>query len=134
MTTDEARAMFSDYVENNLDATDKDNLQAFLAEAPDAAAELMQFERMLSVLHRLPPEEPRLDLWAEFAPRMAEYRAERKMVPVQRFRTRWSELLSSISAGLILYTHALAERTHSRFERYLLSDPLSRYENNAGDA
>jgi anti-sigma factor RsiW len=134
VTTDEAREMFSEYVEDTLEVSEKERLQAFLAETPECAAELMQFERMLSVLHRVPQEEPRLDLWAEFAPRMAEYQAERKMVPAQRARSRWSEFMSSLSSGLILYTHALAERTHRRLERYLLSDPLSRYENNAGDA
>lgn len=134
MTTEDAREMFSDYVEGMLDAPEKERLQAFLAESPECAAELMQFERMISVLHRLPPEEPRLDLWAEFAPKMAEYRAERKMVPAQRLRTRWTMFLSSISAGLILYTHALADRTHQRLERYLLADPLTRYENTTGDA
>lgn len=134
MTTDEAREQFSAYVEDTLDAAEKERLQAFLAETPECAAELMQFERMLSVLHRMPPQEPRLDLWAEFAPRMAEYREERKMVPAQRARTRWSVFLSSLSAGIILYTHALAQRTHGRLERYLLADPLSPFENNIGDA
>lgn len=134
MTDDEARALFSDYVENMLDPSEKDKLQAYLAASPEIAAELIQFQRMLTVVHRLPPEEPRLDMWSEFAPRMAEYKAHRKMVPAERFKLRWSELISSVSAGLILYTHALAHRTHRRFARYLLADTTSSYENNTSDA
>ena len=38
--------------------------------------------------------------------------------------TTGTRLLSQFSAGLILWTHALASRTHARLERYLLHDPL----------
>ena len=87
----------------------------------------MTFERTLSLVHRLPAREPVLDLWREFTPRMAEYQAERKVASGQRLRTNWMRLLSQISAGVILWTHALASRAHARLERHLLHDPLGHH-------
>ena len=127
MTSVEARELFSDYVEDALDPTTRDGLQAFLAAHPDSAAELMAFERTLSLVRRLPPREPSLDLWREFAPRMAEYQATRKLGAMQRVRQNWHQMLSQFSAGVILWTHALASRTHARLERYLLHDPLPHF-------
>ena len=126
MTKNDARALFSDYLEGTLDHETKDNLQAFLTGAPEMAAELIQFERTLSTIHRMPDHEPSLDLWREFAPMMAEYRLERKQSVAHRIRSRWTHLLNSFSGGLILYTHALATKTHERLERFLLHDPLEK--------
>ena len=81
------------------------------------------------LVRRLPPREPSLDLWREFAPRMAEFEAEmaatRTVGLWRRMRYNGHQLLSQFSAGLILWTHALATRTHARLERYLLHDPLT---------
>jgi anti-sigma factor RsiW len=126
VTKDDARALFSDYLEGTLDPKTKDALQAFLVDTPETAAELIQFERTLTIMHRMPADEPRLDLWREFAPKMAEYKLEQKQGLRQRFGARWHGLVASFSAGLILYTHALAARTHERLERFLLQDPLDK--------
>jgi anti-sigma factor RsiW len=129
VTTNEAKSLFSEYVEGTLDEEEKDQLQAFLASNPDSAAELMQFERTLSIVHRLPMEEPTLDLWAEFAPKMTEYQAEQKTDPIRRLRHKWADLRSSVSEGMILWTHAVAARTHAQLGKYLLRDPLDEVEN-----
>ena len=128
MTSDEARDLFSDYLEGALDPAARDSLQAFLAGRPELAAELFAFERTLSLVRRLPPREPSLDLWREFAPHMAEHQAELRATRTvglwRRVRYNGQQMLSQLSAGLILWTHALADRTHARLERYLLHDPL----------
>ncbi|MEO7719451.1 MAG: hypothetical protein ABIY70_24885 [Capsulimonas sp.] len=133
MTEQEAREQFSAYLEDELDPDATDRFQSYLAANPECAAELIDFERTVALIHRLPAHEPALDLWTEFAPRMAEVRKEMKMGIRQRWRFRWFNFLSSVSAGVILYTHALAERTHGRLERYLLQDPFHVYEGRGGD-
>jgi hypothetical protein len=107
-------------------------LQVFLAETPAAAAELIAFERTLSLLHRLPAQEPSLDLWREFAPKLAEYQAERRLPVWSRLRQSWMRMLSELSAGVILWTKALADRAQARCERYLLHDPLPNFGNREG--
>jgi len=129
VTANEARSLFSDYIDGTIDAEQKDQLQAFLAANPDSAAELMQFERTISIVHRLPVQEPTLDLWAEFAPKMTEYLAEQKQDPMARVRHKWADLRSSVSEGMILWTHAVANRTQLQLGKYLLRDPLEDVEN-----
>lgn len=129
MTANDARSLFSEYIDGTLDEQRKDELQAFLAANPESAAELMQFERTLSIVHRLQAEEPTLDLWAEFAPKMTEYMAEQKQDPIRRLRHRWANLRSSVSEGIILWTHAIAARSQAQFGKYLLRDPLQDLEN-----
>ena len=127
MTPEEARVLYSEYLGDRLDVSTRHELQTYLAETPMAAAELIEFERTLLLLHHIPRREPSLDLWREFAPKLAEYQAERKQSLGGRLRMNWTRMLSELSTGAILWTHALAGRTHARFERYLLQDPLSRY-------
>lgn len=102
MTIEEARLWYSDYLDKTLDPAARDSLQVFLAETPEAAAELIGFERTLSLLHRLPRREPSLDLWREFAPKLAEYQAEQQLGLWLRLRRNWIRLLSELSAGVIL--------------------------------
>jgi len=130
VTRDEVRARYSDYLEDALDPAARDEMQAFLAREPDAAAELIGLERTLARLHRLPPREPVLDLWREFAPQVEAYRAERRLSLATRLRLHWAALLSQVSAGVILWTHALAHRAHSRLGRHLRHEhaPLLRTE------
>lgn len=125
MTRDEAHALFSEYLDGALDEPIRARLEAYLEATPAIRAELDAFARTLDTLHALPPREPSLDLWREFAPHMAAYQAERRLSLAARLRTRWSHALSDLSAGLILWTHSLAARTHARLERYLLRDPLA---------
>lgn len=126
MTRDEARDFYSDYLDNTLDDGNRARLLAFWKADPAAQADFEAFARTLDVLHALPAREPSLDLWREFAPHMAAHRAERNMSLPVRIKRRWSQFRSEVSAGVILWTHSLASRTHARLERYLLRDPLTR--------
>jgi hypothetical protein len=109
---EEARALYSDYLEDALTPATRDALQAYLAQEPDAAAELISLERTLSLLHRLPEREPSLDLWRELTPEIEAFRAERRLSLPARLRMQWAMFLSSLSEGVILWTHALAHRAH----------------------
>jgi len=126
VTRSEARDLYSDYLDKTLGDDERARLLAFWDADPTARAEFDAFARTLSVLYALPAREPSLDLWREFAPHLAAHRAERKLSLPARARHRWHQFCSEFSAGLILWTHSLASRTHARLERYLLRDPLAR--------
>ncbi len=119
MTREEARAKFSDYLEHELSPSERDQMQAYLADQPDAAAELIALERTLSVLHRLPPQEPSLDLWHALVPEIEQLRAGRRQSLPLRLRGQWSIFVASVSEGVILWTHALARRAHHHLAPHL---------------
>lgn len=122
MTREEAQALFSDYLEDALDSRQRDEMQIFLAREPECAAEMFALERTLSLLHRLAPREPALDIWRELLPRVEKFKAERKLSWPERLRIRGEEFRAQVSSGVILWTHALSECAHTRLGRYLQHD------------
>jgi hypothetical protein len=128
VTQEEARALYSEYLEDALDTATRDEMQMFLAKEPEAAAEMIGLERTLSLLHRLPAHEPSLDIWREFLPQVEAYRAERRLSLTDRLKLQWSLLLSQASAGVILWTHALAHRAHQHLGQHLQHEHLPPWE------
>jgi hypothetical protein len=124
VTREEARALYSEYLEDALDTATRDEMQMFLAKEPEAAAEMIGLERTLSLLHRLPAREPSLDIWREFLPQVEAYRAERRLGLTERLKLQWDLLLSQVSAGVILWTQALAHRAHHHLGRHLQQEHL----------
>ena len=122
MTREEATAKFSDYLEHELSPSERDQLQAYLADHPGDAAELIALDRTLSVLYRLPLREPSLDLWHALVPEIEQLRAERKQSLPLRLRGQWSIFAASVSEGVILWTHTLARRAHHAFAPHLHSE------------
>ena len=126
MTREEARARFSDYLENALDPQERDRMQAYLAGNPGEAAELIALERTLSLLHRLPAREPTLEMWQALVPEIDAVRAARKQSLPLRLRGQWSVFVASVSEGVILWTHALARRAHHHLSPHLHMDKETR--------
>lgn len=118
MTREQARDKFSDYLEDALDPTARADFQAHLAGDSDAASELLALERTMTLLHRLPAREPALDLWREFAPLAAAYKAERRLPLPARLRLQWELVTASFGDGILLWTHALADRAGRRWGRH----------------
>ena len=126
MTREEARARGSDYLENALNPTERDQMQAYLTDNPGDAAELIALERTLSLLHRLPQREPTLDMWQALIPEIEAVRDARRQSLPLRLRGSWSVFVASVSEGVILWTHALARRAHHHFAPHLHMDKETR--------
>ena len=78
----------------------------------------------VTLLNHLPMPEPRLDLWQEFAPKMAAVEEERRMDFVSRIRNGWHHTMARVAEGMVLFTHVVAHRTLARMEKYLVRDPF----------
>ena len=122
---DDFREEFSDFYDDALDPSMKARVAAHIATCPPCAAEYRSFVRTLEVIRAIPPDEPAIDLWAEFAPQMAEFEAEQKYGVAQRVRRQWATVVGRVSEGAILYTRGLADRTTRRLAKYLIHDPFS---------
>ena len=49
---------------------------------------------------------------------------ELRLSPGVRVKMWWRRGMAHIAEGLVLYTHALADRTLARMERHLIRDPF----------
>ena len=120
-----------DFREKSLPLSEAEAASAHLAACEDCAREEREMVALLDVLHtRLPRHEPRLDLWAEFAPQMAAVRAEEKLPVWARLRLRAARFWGNVALGAILFTQAVALNTASRLQKYLLVDPFLAPEEN----
>ena len=115
----------SDYLEGGLPPPTQQEVAEHLEECAQCAREERRMAMMLDLLHeKAVRHEPKLDLWAEFAPQMAAVRAEERLGLVARVRLRIGRFWGNVAYGAILFTQALAVNTAARMQKYLLVDPF----------
>lgn len=131
---DEVRSLFSEYLDGTLSPEVRDEVQVFLSDHPSLAAELIQYERTLTILHRLPAREPMLDMWSAIAPEAQQFKAEFRLSFREKMHHKWHGLVAAFSEGVILYTHTLASRSQERLSRNLLHASPSRIKEGGTDA
>lgn len=114
----------ADYHDGALPEEDARFVGEHLAGCPSCADADRDLRRTVALLSQLPMPEPRIDLWQEFAPKMAAAEAELGLSPALRVKMWWRRGMAHIAEGLVLYTHALAERTLMRMEPHLIRNPF----------
>ena len=125
MRCEHVQETLSNYLEGGLDPPKHRAVAEHLATCAECAREEREMARTLRVLHEyVPRHEPVLDLWAEFAPKMAQVRAEERLSFPARLRLRFVSLWGNVALGAILFTQALAHNTAARMQKYLLTDPF----------
>ena len=117
---DEVRSLFAEYLDGELSPELRDSVQIFLSSNPSVAAELIEFQRTIDILHRLPEREPVLDMWSAIAPDAQQYKAEFRLSVRERLIHKWHGALAAFNEGVLFYTRQVAARAHGRLSRNLL--------------
>ena len=118
----------AEYHDGALPEAETQAIGEHLAGCPACADTDRDLRRTVSLLNHLPMPEPRLDLWQEFAPKMAAMEAQMSLSPAVRVKMWWRRGMAHIAEGLVLYTHAVANRTLARMERHLIRDPFQAFD------
>jgi len=116
--------VLSDYVEGNLSAAQLREFDRARHDDPELDKEASELRTLLTVLHRLPPQEPVIDVWPELQPKLALIQAEERMGFFVRWRCRIERFLSNFASGAILFTHAVAINTERQMRKYVLSEEV----------
>jgi len=116
--------LLPEYQDGTLTETARREVAEHLAHCAACAAENRDVERSVALLNHLPMPEPRLDLWAEFEPKLAMVEEENRLQPLARLRLWWHRAMAHVAEGAVIYTHLMAQRTLSSMERYLIRDPF----------
>lgn len=124
MRCEHVQEALSNYLEGGLDPPRQQAVTEHLVACPDCARAEREMAALLATLHDLGRQEPVLDLWAEFAPKMAAVRAEERLSVSARLRLRLARFWNDVAWGAILFTQALAQNTAARMQKYLLADPF----------
>ncbi len=117
---DEVRSLFSEYLEGELSPELRDSVQVYLSSNPTVAAELIDYQRTIDILHRLPEREPVLDMWSAIAPTAQQYKVEFRLSLRERLIHKWQGALAAVNEGILFYTRQVAARAHGRLTRNLL--------------
>lgn len=121
---DHVQEELSDYLEGNLAPQRNSAISAHIETCVACAQEARLLTSMLSVLQKLPPREPVLEIWSELEPKVAAVIAEERMGFFERIHHRVFQILSNFAAGSILFTQAVAVNTEARMRKYLIQDPF----------
>jgi anti-sigma factor RsiW len=116
--------LLSEYHEGALTAKAHQEVTEHLARCSKCALADRDLRRTVTLLGHIPMPEPELDLWTEFAPKMAEAEAQQRLGLIGRVRGYWRHAMAMVAEGTVLYTHALAQRSLMNMERYLIRDPF----------
>jgi len=131
---DEVRSLFSEYLEGELSPELRDSVQVFLSSNPSVAAELIDYQRTIDILHRLPEREPVLDMWSGIAPAVQQYKSEFRLPLRERLIHKWHGALASFNEGVLFYTRQVAMRAHERLTRNMLHTSTDRINEGGTDA
>lgn len=131
---DEVRSLFSEYLERTLSPEVRDQVQVFLSNHASLAAELIQYERTLAILHRLPERESVIDMWPAISPEAEKYKSEFRLSLKDRIIHNWHSLIATFSEGVILYTRTVAARAQRHFSHHLLHASAERIKESGTDA
>lgn len=68
--------LISEYLEHDLSSDVYDQMTEHLASCTDCRRELEEMQQMLTIIGKLPRQEPIFDLWEAFAPKMLDAAAD----------------------------------------------------------
>jgi hypothetical protein len=122
MRCPEAKELFSDYLEEYLIEPDLSRLIDHLSDCESCRNELDELQQALGVIHDLPRQEPVLDLWAEFVPMCAQFRAESRLGFADRIKRCFSHFRERFHEGAMIFTAVVRYNTCRKIEWFSTGD------------
>lgn len=122
MRCPEAQELFSDYLEEYLIEPDLSRFMEHLAGCDDCRDELDELQQALGVIHDLPPQEPALDMWAEFVPLSTQVRMESRLGPMNRIRRSFSRFRERLHEGAMIFIAVVWYNTCRKIEWFSTGD------------
>jgi hypothetical protein len=117
----------SDYVDDELSASDRQALEAHIARCDDCREAVAELRRVMEQAGALEPREPERDLWTGIAERIGEGPAVEapKIVPIETRRPRWRMPEFTFSAPQLVAAGMLIAVLSSAGVWFVLRGPVS---------
>ncbi len=122
MRCPEAKELFSDYLEEYLIEPDLTRLMDHLSGCESCRNELDELQQALGVIHDLPPHEPVLDLWIEFAPMCSQVRAESRLGVADRIKRCFSHFRERLHEGAMIFAAVVRYNTCRKIDWFSAGD------------
>lgn len=127
MRCEEVQERLSALIDEQLNQQERGQVQSHLMTCETCAREYQELRRFVEFCRQLESPEPKIDLWHEFLPILAEIVTEQQLPLGQRLRRQWSRLVSQICYGIILFLQVVTYQLTITLSRYIVEPEHSAY-------
>ncbi len=127
MRCEEVQERLSALIDEQMNQQEREQVQHHLMTCETCAREYRELRRFVEFCRQLEQPEPKIDLWQELQPMLAEIIAEQKLPFTQRLRRQWSRLVSQVCYGIILFLQVVTYQMTITLSRYIVEPEHSAY-------
>lgn len=127
MRCEEVQERLSALIDEQLSQHEREQVQSHLLTCETCAREYHELRRFVEFCRQMEAPEPKIDLWHEFQPILAEIIAEQRLPFTQRLRRQWSRLVSQVCYGIILFLQVVTYQMTMTLSRYIVEPEHSAY-------
>jgi anti-sigma factor RsiW len=127
MRCEEVQERLSALIDEQLSREEREQVEHHLYACETCSREYRQLRRFVEFCRQLEAPEPKIDLWREFQPMLAQIVTEQKMPLTQRLRRQWSRLVSQVCYGIILFLQVVTYQLTITLSRYIVEPERPAY-------
>lgn len=127
MRCEEVQERLSALIDEQLNQQEREQVQSHLLICETCAREYQELRRFVEFCRQLEAPEPKIDLWHDLQPMLAEILAEQQLPLGQRLRRQWSRLVSQVCYGIILFLQVVTYQLTITLSRYIVEPEPSAY-------
>ncbi len=127
MRCEEVQEQLSALIDEQLSPQEYEHLQRHLHTCEACFREYQELRRFVDFCRQMEAPEPKIDLWREFQPMLAEIVAEQKIPFAQRLRRQWNRLVSQVCYGIILFLQVVTYQLTITLSRYIVEPERAAY-------
>ncbi len=120
MRCEEVQERLSALIDEQLNLQEREQVLNHLRTCEACSREYHELLQFVQFCRQLEAPEPKIDLWREFQPVLAEIIAEQRMPFTQRLRRQWSRLVSQVCYGIILFLQVVTYQVTMTLSRYIV--------------
>ncbi|MEJ5251352.1 MAG: zf-HC2 domain-containing protein [Chthonomonadetes bacterium] len=127
MRCEEVQERLSALIDEQMSQQEREQVQNHLMACEACSREYRELRRFVEFCRQLEQPEPKIDLWQELQPMLAEIIAEQKLPFTQRLRRQWSRLVSQVCYGIILFLQVVTYQMTITLSRYIVEPEHTAY-------
>lgn len=127
MRCEEVQERLSALIDEQMSQQEREQVQHHLMTCEACSREYRELRRFVEFCRQLEQPDPKIDLWQELQPMLAEIIAEQKLPFAQRLRRQWSRLVSQVCYGILLFLQVVTYQMTITLSRYIVEPEHSAY-------
>lgn len=120
MRCEEVQELLNALIDEHLNPHEKEQVLDHLHTCNSCAKGYNDLRRFVEFCRQIESPEPKIDLWREIEPKLAEVIAEQRLPFALRLRRQWDRLISQVCYGVILFLQVVTYQVTLSLSRYVV--------------